>query len=323
MATATHRPTAPWLLQETVLPWSASADEDARFGKFLRIGLIAFALLGIAAALIPVPELSREQAERVPPQLAKVILEKQKLPEPKPEPKPQPKKAERQKPEPKPEPEKKPEPKPKPKEKPPAAKVKLAREKAANSGLMQMQDDLMAMRDSVDVAEVSGAQLAGSAAKAKTVERSVIGDRAKATSGGVQTASLSRDTGGAALAARETTQVENAQASGSAREVAKKVRREKSSRAEQSIRGVMEANKGAIYAIYNRALRRDPMLQGKVTVKLVIEPDGSVSAISIVNSELDNASLERKLLARIRLINFGAANVEQTTLNYSIDFLPS
>ncbi|WP_250461374.1 AgmX/PglI C-terminal domain-containing protein [Microbulbifer litoralis] len=325
MATATHRPTAPWLLQETVLPWSASADEDTRFGRFLRTGLILFALLGAAVTLIPVPELTREQAERIPPQLAKVILEKQQLPEPQPKakPKPEPRKAEKKKPEPKPEPEKKPEPKPEPKEKPPAAEVKLAREKAANSGLLQMQDDLQAMRESVDVAEVSGAQLAGSAAEAQTVQRSVIGDRAKASSGGVKTTGLSQDTGGTALAARETTQVSNAQASGSAREVAKKVRREKSARAEQSIRSVMEANKGAIYAIYNRALRRDPMLQGKVTVKLVIESNGSVSAISIVDSELNNPSLERKLLARIRLINFGAANVEQTTLNYSIDFLPS
>ncbi len=316
---------APWQIQETILPWSASTEEDRRFTRFLRNGLIAFAVLGIAVALIPVPELTREQAERIPPQLAKVILEKKELPKPEPKPKPvkkkklQEKKAEKKKPE----LEKKPEPKPAVKEKPPAAKVELAREKASNSGLLQMQDDLLAMRESINVAEVSSGQLAASAAPAKSVDRSLISDRSRTASGGVNTGKLSRDTGGVALAARETTRVESTQASGAAREVAKKVQREKSARAEGAIRSVMEANKGAIYAIYNRALRRDPTLQGKVTVQLVIEANGTVSGIKLVGSELDSPDLERKLLARIRLINFGAANVEKTTLNYSIDFLPS
>ncbi|SHF24157.1 hypothetical protein SAMN04487965_1718 [Microbulbifer donghaiensis] len=314
---------APWQLQETVLPWSASAEEDRRFVKFLRNGLIAFAVLGIAVALIPVPELTREQAERIPPQLAKVILEKKELPKPEPKPKPVEKKKPENQPEKKPPEQKKPEPKPVVKEKPPAAKVELAREKAANSGLLQMQDDLLAMRDSLDVAEVSSGQLAASTAAASNIDRSLISDRSKTASGGVNTGKLSRDTGGISLAARETTRVTSTQADGAAREVAKRVQREKTARAEESIRSVMEANKGAIYAIYNRALRRDPTLQGKVTVQLVIAANGSVSAIKLVGSELDSPDLERKLLARIRLINFGAANVETTTLNYSIDFLPS
>ncbi|MBB3060583.1 AgmX/PglI C-terminal domain-containing protein [Microbulbifer rhizosphaerae] len=319
MASAINPQFAPWLFQETVLPWSASEEEDKRFVRFLKHGLIAFLLLGIVVALIPVPELTREQAERIPPQLAKVILEKKTLP--KPEPKPKPKPVEKKAPEPK-----KPEPKPEPKiqEKPPAAKVELARKKAANSGLLQMQDDLLAMRESVDIAEVSSGQLAaGAATSAKTVGRSLISDRSKTASGGVNTGKLSRDTGGRALAARETTVVENTQASGAAREAGQKARREKSARAEESIRSVMEANKSAIYAIYNRALRRDPTLQGKVTVQLVIESNGTVSAIKVVSSELNSPDLERKLLARIRLINFGAANVDRATLNYSIDFLPS
>jgi len=327
---ATRPPIAPWQLQETVLPWTASADEDARFQRLLRYGLLAFAVLGLAATLIPVPQLTREQAERIPPQLARVILEKKALPKPEPKPKPQPKKvkkAEKVKPEPKKTPEKKKvEPRPVTREKPPAAKVQLAREKAANSGLLQMQDDLLAMRESVDVAEVSGnsAQLqTATASSAKSVDRTLISNRAKTQSGGVNTGKLSRDTGGAALAARETTAVQSAQASGAASAAGKKVRREKTARAETTIRSVMEANKGAIYAIYNRALRRDPTLQGKVTVKLVIEANGSVSAIQLVSSELGSTELEHKLLARIRLINFGADNVEKTTLNYSIDFLPS
>jgi len=84
----------------------------------------------------------------------------------------------------------------------------------------------------------------------------------------------------------------------------------------------MDKNKAAIFATYNRELRKNPTLEGKVVFKMVIEPNGRVSEASIVSSELDDPALERKLLARVRLINFGAKDVLQTTLNYAIDFLP-
>ena len=325
----------PWHYHNASLPWASTEEEDRRFARFLKIGIAAFVVVGAVFTFVPAPELSREQAEKLPPQLARVILEKKELPKPveKPKPKPvekkkpevvKPKPVEKPKPEPKPEPIKTVKPKPKPlSEKAPAAEVAKARDKAANSGLMQMQDDLMAMRESLDVREVASASLTSGSATAQKVDRSLISDKSKAASGGINTGKLSQNTGGAALSARETTQVQVAEASAAAEASGKAARRERGTRGEESIRQVMEANKGAIFAIYNRALRRDPTLAGKVTVKLVIEANGAVSAVSLVSSELNNPSLERKLLARIRLINFGAANVEKSTLNYSIDFLPS
>jgi protein TonB len=110
--------------------------------------------------------------------------------------------------------------------------------------------------------------------------------------------------------------------SASTTEAKKRQTRDKSARSEEDIRKVMDKNKGAIDAIYNRALRKNPTLEGKVVFKMVIEPNGRVSSASIVSSELEDPALERKLLSRIRLINFGAADVTQTTLNYSFDFLP-
>lgn len=331
MSAATLSRPAPWQLQETELPWTSAAAEDARFRRLLKWGLGALCVLGVVISLVPVPELTREQAERVPPQLARVILEeksKPKPPPPKPAPEPKrekPLEAKAEKPKPKPEPRPEPEPQTRPKPEPAPAKVQMAREKAANSGLLQMQDDLAAMRDTVDVAEVSRKATASGAAasSAQQVDRAVIANRAQTRSGGVSDSNLSRDTGGAELAQRQATRVASAQASNAARASARETRRETSVRPEDAIRSVMENNKGAIFAIYNRALRRDPTLQGKVTVQLVIEPNGSVSDIKLVGSELNAPALERKLLARIRLINFGAANVERATLNYSIDFLPS
>ena len=62
--------------------------------------------------------------------------------------------------------------------------------------------------------------------------------------------------------------------------------------------------------------------KGSNNLLLTIEPDGSVSSVKLLSSELGDADLERKLLARIRMIDFGAASVGRTTLKYAFDFLP-
>jgi len=43
----------------------------------------------------------------------------------------------------------------------------------------------------------------------------------------------------------------------------------------------------------------------------------------MISSELRDNDLVSKILARIRLINFGGANVMRTRVNYSLDFLPN
>lgn len=304
------------------LPWQASVEEDRRFKKVLRISLAVLLVLAIVVPLMKVPELTREERETLPPQLARVVLEKKELPPPPPPPPP---KQEEKKPEPveeKPPEPKKPEEKPKPE--PVVDKVAEAKKKAATAGLLQFQDDLAAMRDALDVAAVDTANLSRGAQQARQVDRSVITSQAKGTSGGINTAALSRDTGGVALSGRETTVVESelATRTGNGKEAAVGERNQ-SARSDEEIRQIMDRNKGAIFAIYNRALRSNPALQGKVVVRLVIEPNGRVSSAEIVSSELDDEELENKLLARIQLIAFNASEVVRTTLNYSFDFLPN
>jgi TonB family protein len=97
----------------------------------------------------------------------------------------------------------------------------------------------------------------------------------------------------------------------------------KASRAIEDVRLVFERNKGSIYAIYNRALRDEPGLQGKVVLKLTIAPSGAVTDLRIVSSELKQAEVESKLLARIRTFDFGAKDVNEMVVNYPLDFLPS
>ena len=207
---------------------------------------------------------------------------------------------------------------------PKVSAIDKARNDAAVSGLLQFQDDLQDMRESLDASKIASADISRGEAKAKQLDRSIISSQAKATSGGINTAKLSRDTGGVALSGRETTRVESKlkDASAIGTRAIKDNQRETSARSEEDIRKTMDKNKGAIFAIYNRALRANPALEGKVTVKLVIEPNGSVSSIALVLSELDDETLVRKLLGRIRLIRFPAQDVLRTTLNYSFDFLP-
>ena len=97
----------------------------------------------------------------------------------------------------------------------------------------------------------------------------------------------------------------------------------KASRSIEDIKLVFDRNKGSIYTLYNRALRDDPTLQGKVVVKLTIAPTGQVLDCQIVSSELRSPDLERKLLVRIKQFDFGSRAVDTMVVTYPIDFLPS
>ena len=302
---------------DSILPWSSTEQEDSRFKKILRNCLVIFAIFAIAVPLLPVPEITREQQETLPPQLARVILEEKELPKPEPV-KPKPKEKKKEKPV-----EKKEKPKPIEKPKPlPVDLVKKAKETAAVSGLLAFQDDLADMRDSVDVDSLSKKNLSRGEAEAAKIERSIITSKAKSGSGGIQTAALSRDTGGSALSGKETTKV-----SSSFDELAKKQGANAGSaisggRSDESIRRIMDKNKGAIFAIYNRALRNNPALQGKFVFEMLVEPNGSITEVKLISSELNDPALERKILSRVKLIRFAAENAIKTRVNYSFDFLP-
>ena len=97
----------------------------------------------------------------------------------------------------------------------------------------------------------------------------------------------------------------------------------KASRSIEDIRIVFDRNKGSLQNIFNRALRDEPGLQGKVVFKLTIAPSGEVTDVRIESSELKTPDLERKLVARIKQFDFGAKSVETMVATYPVDFLPS
>ena len=86
---------------------------------------------------------------------------------------------------------------------------------------------------------------------------------------------------------------------------------------------MFDKNKGAIFALYNRALREDPTLEGKLVLRLTIAPTGEVTFCEIVSSELGNEELERRLVQRVKMFRFEARDVEPITTTKPIDFFPA
>jgi len=299
--------------REFDLPWLSPEEDRQRFRKILLIVLIACVLLMILMPLLPLPERKAADVEDVPQRLAKLMIEQKKVPPPPPPPPPP--KEELKKPEPK---ETKPEPKP-------VDRTQEARKKAQVAGLLPFKDELADLRDNrmVDIA-TANRPLTDAARAGDTPSRSMITSKVGQGSGGINTASLSRGFGGGGggLAGRATTQVSGG-IGGNDPKAVRSGSGQKASRSREEIELVFDRNKGAIYALYNRALRDSPALQGKIVLELTIAPWGEVTSCRVVSSELNDAELERKLVARVKLFKFDEKDVEAVTTTKPIDFFPA
>lgn len=312
---------------DSVLPWQTDVAEDQRFKKWLVHGVGVLVVMALVFPFLPTPVVEKPVVEKQRTEYTRLLIEEKPLPVP---PKPLVPKVEKKKPKPvvktvskvktKPKVVKAVKAKPKPK---PVDLTLQARKKAAKTGVLAFADDLAAMRQKVDVSRVKRSQLTRGNAQASKTNRNLLTAKASAAVGGISSAALSTETGGVALSAHETVIVDVASDNeGWGDQVAAGEYADYSGRSSQSVRKVMDANKGAIFGIYNRALRRDAGLSGKLLFTMVIEPSGVISQVSLVSSELTNEALVKKILARIKMINFGDESVAQTEVNYSFHFLP-
>jgi TonB family protein len=309
------------------MPWEFCTDADARFQRILRYNLIGFLLLSLAMPFLPLPEIEKDPLEELPPRLAKLILEvKPVTPPPKPKPKqvitkpkPLPKKVEKPKPV-------KQQPRVSKPAPAPVKKTVTARKQAEQSGLLALKDTLSDLRQSNVASSLRQTRaLSQAGGQARKTERAVLTAGTTQSSGGIQTASLSRNTGGGALAGRATTRVQSpagtTPADSGGTTDGKGTRA--AGRSIEEIQMVFDRNKGAIYSVYNRALRKDPTLQGKVVLRLTIAPSGKVTNCEVVSSELHDSALGKKISQRVKLFDFGSKDVSEVTISYPIDFLPA
>ena len=264
----------------------------------------------------------------MPPQLAKLIIEKKEPP------KPEEKSVEQAKPEsePVPEPvvlEPQPEPEPRVAEKPEPKpeEVAKAREKVKNTGILAMGNELSKLSSLAESVKLD-APVARSAEPIARKTGDTLASRAttNSKSSGVNEEALNREVRQVALAERQRAEVAEAERIAAAKETARREQQETAARtrSKEELRRTMDANKSAIYSIYNRELRRKPSLRGSITPELVIEPDGAVSSCSVVESTLNEPALESKICNRLRLVDFGARpGVDQTRIRYPIELLSS
>jgi protein TonB len=313
------------------LPWTLASEQEQAFRRWLRRSLGALAALTLLLALAPTPEPAIEEFIEIPPRFARLLLEREPPPPPPPILREEPEPVEPlpvDEPEPAPPPERVVETRPEeaPRASEPAPVVEEARERARSAGLLPFAEQLAALRndDTLDRLDAIDMQ-AAAGAPAPVVERSLITSRVGAASGGINTAALSRNTGGGGLGERTTTQVENpvAEMGMMGAPAARSGSSSLGSRSREEIELVFDRNKGAIYALYNRALRENPALEGKLVLKLTIAPDGAVTACEVVSSELGDPDLEQKLVQRVLLFRFEAKDVEPVTTTKPIDFFPA
>lgn len=309
------------------LPWSSNPRDAQRFRRILALLLIVLLLAMIIIPLVQVPELKRESIEKVPQQVARFIVEHQtiappKLPSP---PAPvKPKELDQKK-------------------TPTKARAKKQHKSKQLSAKEVAQKHISSFSSSL-------AQISALPAVPKTL-KIVTSSNPQSTpdiaSGSLNTGKMSTriHAGSSTLTIAKASNMGTPQALSSTplqrastnlgpdrqgmaaknSAAAKKDKRDKRiRRSRENIQKIFDSNKGAIYAIYNRALRSNPDLEGKVVFNLVISPNGKVTQCEIGSSNLSAPKLERKLVARIKLFEFGAIeNVEVWRDSFYLDFIPA
>lgn len=298
------------------LPWTVSYEEDRRFRFILLQVLLVCLVVGVVAPYIRIPQADFIFEEEVPPRRVRLLTE-QPLPEPPP-------------------PVIVPDIPQVPVVVAPAAEIAAVqapvapvitpRAKAASSGVLAMSDALSELRSAMPrTGTTSGRTDRSERVPQRAPQPSVltadVTRGSKGIDGGVAHESV--------LTASGLPDKEGGARGFASGEVALPVTGRVASpspvaiRSEEQIQEVLDRNKGAMYTLYNRELRRAPSLQGKLVMSITIAPDGTVTRCTIVSSELDSASLEWQLVKLVKGIRFGdKPGVATVTTKIPVEFFP-
>ena len=288
------------------LPLLADTAQERRFKRYIRLALVVWFVLVVGVRLLPTPVPAPVSTKQL---LDHAVELKLNQPPPKPE-------------------VKKPEPKPIPKATETVVDHTQEAHRTAQKAMNAMKDEFAGLRallksEPLASAKPLNAKVDGPARS----ERSLLTSNLTAASGGINTSSMSSGFGGGSgsLKGHSTMQGIQSFADGMKKN-GEGARRSgvsgKASRSREEIEMVFDRNKASIYNLYNRALRSDPSLQGKIVVQLTIIPTGEVTDCKVLSSELKNEELEHKLVALIKMFHFENRDVESITTTKPIDFFP-
>ena len=314
--------------EQLALNWSPERGSDRHFKQIAVLAVGVSVVLGALLSSIELPKERREAHRVVPERIANFIMERDR-PKPKPKPEPQPKREV-------------PKPAPKPVERPREARTseksaelkkpltkaqKKARDKAAESGLLALSGELASLMDTSRVSrELGGAVVSRTGAvEAAGHDTTLLTADIGKGGGGVKAGEYTSGVIRSKLTQREITQVRQSLVADTSADPAPRARAPRSGnvRVEEEITVVFDQNKSVLYSIYNRERRKNPDLKGRIVLEITIAASGKVTAIRVVSSELGDPQLEKRLLSRIKLFDFGAQDVKPVTVTYPIEFLPS
>lgn len=315
-----------------VMPWAARDEDRRRQRKILLVAFLVMIVVGGVPQLWKLPPTDRSKPVPVPERLVQMVKKKEP---PKPVEKP------RITPQDKPDEKvaRKEEPKPLPRDQATPVEKQQARARAETKGVLAFKesfsdliDDAMPSSLGAD-ARINNAgrqSLGGAPGNGAAGSRSLIVSQAGGGSGGIANAGISRGgvgsgsgsaIAGSGLATGRATSSIGTDMKEAARPLSKGAG---PARTDEEIQIVFDRYKSALYRLYNRELRNDPTLRGKMVLALTIEPDGRVSSCRVQSTDLDSPALSADVVARVLKFNFGAKEgVPTTKILYPIDFLPA
>ena len=92
------------------------------------------------------------------------------------------------------------------------------------------------------------------------------------------------------------------------------------SRTPESILVVIKSNVDKFTSIYEKYLRGDISLGGKISIRFTIAPSGNVIAAKVVDRKFICPSLEREIISQVRHMKFETIPLGNTTVTYAFVF---
>lgn len=321
-----EREDAPIHRGPSTMPWIRGGEDDRRFRKTLGICLSLALLLGWLLPLIDIPIPERWQILEEQDRLTRLIREELPAPPP-PVVEPQTLTAESE-----------PEPTEPAAETPEAVEELVAesapaaepapKPSAASKGILAFREKFTGLTETDAVDRLgANARIANPGHVAEGLpQRSMVTSKASSSSGGINIAALSRDTGGTGqtLSGVAVTRATSTIGTGSGSDRPLSGGGPGLGRTDEEIQIVFDRHKAALYRLYNRELRKDPTLKGQIVLRLTIEPDGSVSLCEVKSSNMKVPKLGDQVARRVKTFDFGAKDgIPAVTIVYPIDFLPA
>jgi len=292
------------LALDLVLPWHEQQEQQEKFKRLVKRLVIPIFAFMIVMSILPYFFDAEEVEEKV---IAQVILEPPKVVEIPPAPS-----------------------EPPPEQKTQSVKKDVKPKEGAKTSLQNMaalSQQMSALRQSVNASKQQKKNIVVSdSGKVQKSSRSRLGQESiNSTSGGLKASDITVNAKGAALQGHVSDEIDSPLMNIELPDAAQYHYdpKKNSQRDMQNIRPVIERLKGAVYALYNKALRIDPNLGGRFIFEFFIMPDGTIKDLKIISSELGDSKLELNLLKKIQSLNFGQADVKPTKVEYSYSLTPS